>query len=130
MQIASDKISYTGGLTKKLSKTVYFPPEIYKMSKSIKSSNGVVGHLPCQFIKEIPFDIRHDKINEFHRNMGFFVRYVLPLTKDSKVSSFLLTKLMRHSKVISKESGAIGAAQIAMDVYKGRKEILGIEVNI
>ncbi len=33
-------------------------------------------------------------------------------------------------KVISKESGAIGAAQIAMDVYDGRKEILGIEVNI
>ena len=33
-------------------------------------------------------------------------------------------------KVISKESGAIDAAQIAMDVYGGRKEILGIEVNI
>ena len=33
-------------------------------------------------------------------------------------------------KVISKESGAIGAAQIAMDVYNGQKEILGIEVNI
>ena len=33
-------------------------------------------------------------------------------------------------KVISKESGAIGAAQIAIDVYGGRKEILGIEVNI
>ena len=33
-------------------------------------------------------------------------------------------------KVISKESGAIGAAQIAMDVYNGSKEILGIEVNI
>ena len=33
-------------------------------------------------------------------------------------------------KVISKESGAIGAAQIAMDVYNGEEEILGIEVNI
>ena len=33
-------------------------------------------------------------------------------------------------KVISKDSGAIGAAQIAMDVYNGEKEILGIEVNI
>lgn len=33
-------------------------------------------------------------------------------------------------KVISKESGAIGAAQIAMDVYNGKEEILGIEVNI
>ena len=31
---------------------------------------------------------------------------------------------------ISKESGAIGAAQIAMDVYNGEKEILGIKVNI
>ena len=33
-------------------------------------------------------------------------------------------------KVISSESGAIGAAQIAMDVYNGEKEILGIRVNI
>ena len=33
-------------------------------------------------------------------------------------------------KVISKESGAIGAAQIAMDVFKGKKEILGIEVDV
>ena len=33
-------------------------------------------------------------------------------------------------KVISSESGAIGAAQIAMDVYGGVEEILGIEVNI
>ncbi|MBR2557291.1 MAG: methanogenesis marker 12 protein [Methanobrevibacter sp.] len=33
-------------------------------------------------------------------------------------------------KVISSESGAVGAAQIAMDVFKGSKEILGIEVNI
>ena len=32
-------------------------------------------------------------------------------------------------KVISKESGAIGAAQIAMDVFNGEKEILGIEVD-
>ena len=33
-------------------------------------------------------------------------------------------------KVISKDSGAIGAAQIAMDVFNGKKEILGIEVDI
>jgi len=33
-------------------------------------------------------------------------------------------------KIISKDSGAIGAAQIAMDVYNGKKEILGIEVDI
>ena len=33
-------------------------------------------------------------------------------------------------KVISSESGAVGAAQIAMDVYNGEKEILGIKVNI
>lgn len=32
--------------------------------------------------------------------------------------------------VISAESGAIGAAQIAMDVFNGAKEILGIKVNI
>ena len=33
-------------------------------------------------------------------------------------------------KVLSHDSGAIGAAQIAMDVYKGSNEILGVEVNI
>ena len=51
-----------------------------------------------------PFDFK-DKINKYFKN-----RYPL--------------------KVISSESGAIGAAQIAMDVYNGAKEILGIEVNI
>jgi putative methanogenesis marker protein 12 len=51
-----------------------------------------------------PFDFK-DEINKYFKN-----KYPL--------------------KVISKESGAIGAAQIAMDVYNGRKEILGIEVNI
>ena len=33
-------------------------------------------------------------------------------------------------KVISKESGAIGAAQIAHDVYNGKNNILGIEVDL
>lgn len=32
-------------------------------------------------------------------------------------------------KIISKESGAIGAAQIALDVYNGKKSILGVPVN-
>jgi putative methanogenesis marker protein 12 len=51
-----------------------------------------------------PFDFK-DEINKYFKN-----RYPL--------------------KVISKESGAIGAAQIAMDVYNGKREILGIEVDI
>lgn len=51
-----------------------------------------------------PFDFK-DEINRYFKN-----RYPL--------------------EVISKESGAIGAAQIAMDVYSGKKEILGIEVDI
>ena len=33
-------------------------------------------------------------------------------------------------KVISKESGAIGAAQIACDVYNGAEDILGVEVDL
>lgn len=33
-------------------------------------------------------------------------------------------------RIISAESGAIGTAQIAMDVYNGEKEILGVKVNI
>ena len=33
-------------------------------------------------------------------------------------------------KVISKESGAIGAAQIARDVFNGADEILGVEVDL
>ena len=53
---------------------------------------------------EDPFNFR-DEINKYFKN-----RYEM--------------------KVISKESGAIGAAQIAMDVYNGCEEILGIEVNI
>ena len=33
-------------------------------------------------------------------------------------------------KVISKESGAVGAAQIAYDIYNGKDNILGIEVDL
>ena len=33
-------------------------------------------------------------------------------------------------KVLSSDSGAIGAAQIAKDVFDGEKEILGVEVNL
>lgn len=44
----------------------------------------------------------------------------------------LLNKYLKNKypiKVISSESGAIGAAQIAFDVYNGKKSILGIKVE-
>ena len=44
----------------------------------------------------------------------------------------LLNKYLKNKypiKVISSESGAIGAAQIALDVFNGKKSILGIEVE-
>lgn len=43
-----------------------------------------------------------------------------------------LNRYLKNSypiKIISKESGAIGAAQIALDVYNGKKSILGIPVE-
>ena len=51
-----------------------------------------------------------------------------PFNFKDKINKYFKDKY--ELKTISKESGAIGAAQIAMDVYGGRKEILGIEVNI
>jgi hypothetical protein len=41
----------------------------------------------------------------------------------------LKMRLTSTLKTSSKESGAIGAAQIARDVYNGKKEILGILVD-
>ena len=51
-----------------------------------------------------------------------------PFNFKEKINKYFKDKY--ELKNISIESGAIGAAQIAMDVYDGRKEILGIEVNI
>ena len=57
------------------------------------------------------------------------------LTQNAKLDEYEdeINKYFKNKyplKVVSKESGAIGAAQIAMDVYNGKEEILGIEVNI
>ena len=51
-----------------------------------------------------------------------------PFNFEDEINKYFKNKY--PLKVISKESGAIGAAQIARDVYNGEKEILGIEVNI
>ena len=51
-----------------------------------------------------------------------------PFNFEKEINKYFKNKY--ELKVISKESGAIGAAQIAMDVFNGKKEILGIEVDI
>lgn len=51
-----------------------------------------------------------------------------PFNFEDEINKYFKNKY--PLKVISKDSGAIGAAQIAMDVYNGEKEILGIEVDI
>ena len=50
-----------------------------------------------------------------------------PFNFEDEINKYFKNKY--ELKVISKESGAIGAAQIACDVYNGEKEILGIEVD-
>ena len=50
-----------------------------------------------------------------------------PFNFEDEINKYF--KYKYELKVISKESGAIGAAQIARDVYNGEKEILGIEVD-
>ncbi len=49
-----------------------------------------------------------------------------PFNFQNKLNKYLKNRY--PIKVISSESGAIGAAQIAYDVYNGKKNILGIEV--
>lgn len=50
-----------------------------------------------------------------------------PFNFEDEINKYFKNKY--ELKVISKESGAIGAAQIARDIYNGEKEILGIEVD-
>ena len=49
-----------------------------------------------------------------------------PFDFESEINKYLKNRY--PLKIISKESGAIGAAQIAYDIFGGKKEILGIEV--
>ena len=51
-----------------------------------------------------------------------------PFNFEDEINKYFKNKY--RLKIISKDSGAIGAAQIAMDVYNGKKDILGIEVDI
>ena len=51
-----------------------------------------------------------------------------PFNFQDEINKYFKNKY--ELKVISKESGAIGAAQIARDVYNGKKDILGIEVDL
>ncbi|WP_407432060.1 methanogenesis marker 12 protein [Methanobrevibacter sp.] len=51
-----------------------------------------------------------------------------PFNFQDEINKYFKNKY--ELKIISKESGAIGAAQIARDVYKGKKDILGIEVDL
>ena len=51
-----------------------------------------------------------------------------PFNFEDKINKYFKNKY--DLKVISKESGAIGAAQIARDVYNGKDNILGIEVDL
>lgn len=50
-----------------------------------------------------------------------------PFDFEEKLNKYLKNRY--PVKIISKESGAIGAAQIALDVYNGKKSILGIPVE-
>ena len=51
-----------------------------------------------------------------------------PFNFEDEINKYFKNKY--ELKVISKESGAIGAAQIAYDVYNGEDNILGINVNL
>ena len=51
-----------------------------------------------------------------------------PFSFKDKLNTYFKDKY--EMKIISSDSGAVGAAQIAMDVFNGAGEILGIEVNI
>ena len=51
-----------------------------------------------------------------------------PFNFEDEINKYFKNKY--ELKVISKESGAIGAAQIARDVYNGKDNILGIEVDL
>ncbi|MDO5847928.1 MAG: methanogenesis marker 12 protein [Methanobrevibacter sp.] len=50
-----------------------------------------------------------------------------PFNFEKEINRYLKNKY--PIEIISKESGAIGAAQIALDVYNGKKSILGIPVE-
>ena len=51
-----------------------------------------------------------------------------PFDFEAKINKYFKNKY--DIKILSPESGAIGSAQIAKDIYNGKKDILGIEVDI
>ena len=50
-----------------------------------------------------------------------------PVDFEAKLNKYLKNKY--EIRLISSESGAIGAAQIARDIFNGKREIMGIKVD-
>ena len=50
-----------------------------------------------------------------------------PVDFEAKLNKYLKNKY--EIRIISSESGAIGAAQIARDIFNGKREIMGIKVD-
>ena len=51
-----------------------------------------------------------------------------PVDFEAELNKYLKNKY--PCKIISSESGAIGAAQIARDIAHGKREIMGIKVEL
>jgi hypothetical protein len=118
-------------LTSGCSKLLYnkYDPDL-SIGEQIKTRH-YKGH-PSDFGKGELFEEIMDATDkkETGRIKDLFSDYALEQNENLEDEINRYFKNKYDLKVISKESGAIGAAQIAMDVYNGKKEILGIEVYI
>lgn len=103
MESRNSNISYRG-LTRQLSKNIYTHDAIGKLSELYPQSNGIVGNLPSQWIKNIPAENKSDKIKSLYSNLGMFFAHVFPITRSSTISNKILTSILRKGGAIAKDS--------------------------
>ena len=132
MQINSSPISYQG-LNRQISKEVITKTTADAFCKLYPKSNGIVGNIPHEWVKNIPPQDREKNIKYFYDKMGTFIYWGLPIFSDSTISSHILTKIFRKTGIIDKNNqikitsfmeGALSDGYIISDKNSGKQFFL------
>lgn len=103
MEINSSPISYQG-LNRKLSKNIFYHETVRELDKLYPKSNGIVGNIPPQWIKNMPADKRGTLIPDLYATIGKFVSILLPIIPSDTLRNKTLTYILRKHQAIGPKS--------------------------
>lgn len=103
MEINYSSTSYQG-LNRHLSKQVFEPKNVEKLDKLFPKSNGIVGNIPQEWLKNIPVEMRGEIIPQLYQALGDFMRNIFPKLPGGTLKGIFLTRVLRKYNIINKET--------------------------